>query len=286
MRVTSVPEPPGGLTHPLQADRGPAAAGAAEAPVGEPEVDDDGRGSPVGRRIVLGMLGLGTLGILVGDRVQSGIERALRPVAQNDPTGLSNFVPTAGRFRIYSVTPTMPSQATNEWNLTVDGLVDRPLDISWDALLGREQTELVADFQCVTGWRVPDVPWTGVKVSTLLDEAGVQDGATHLRIHSFDGTYTESLTLDQARRDDMLVVHEMMGGPVTREHGGPVRLLAGPMYGYKSLKWLDRIEVTDRLVPGYWEERGYDVDAWVGQSNGRGDEPTADDAPAGDSTGS
>ena len=125
-----------------------------------------------------------------------------------------------------------------------------------------------------------------MKVSTLLDEAGVQDGATHLRIYSFDGAYTESLTLDQARRDDMLVVHEMMGGPVSHEHGGPVRLLAGPMYGYKSLKWLDRIEVTDRLVPGYWEERGYDVDAWVGQSNGRGDEPTADDTPDGDFTGS
>ena len=73
----------------------------------------------------------------------------------------------------------------------------------------------------------------------------------------------------------MLVVHEMMGEPVTREHGGPVRLLVGPMYGYKSLKWLDRIEVADGLVPGYWEERGYDVDAWVGQSNGRSDDPTA-----------
>jgi DMSO/TMAO reductase YedYZ molybdopterin-dependent catalytic subunit len=278
--VTSVPEPPGGLTHPLQADRGPAAAGVVE-----PDVEDDGRGAPVGRRIVLGMLGLGALGIVVGDSVQGGIERALRPVAQNDPTGLSSFVPTAGRFRIYSVTPHMPSQATNEWNLTVDGMVDRPLDISWDALLERRQTDITRDFQCVTGWRVPDVPWTGVKVEALLDEAGVQPGATHLRLYSFDGTYTESLTLDQARRDDMLVVHKMMGGPVTREHGGPVRLLAGPMYGYKSLKWLDRIEVTDRLVPGYWEERGYDVDAWVGQSNGRSDDPTGGDAPEGDFTG-
>jgi DMSO/TMAO reductase YedYZ molybdopterin-dependent catalytic subunit len=243
----------------------------------------DGQGAPVGRRVVLGMLSLGALGILVGDRVQAGIERALRPVTQNDPTGLSSFVPTAGRFRIYSVTPTMPSQSTAEWNLTVDGMVDTPLDISWDGLLERPQSELTVDFQCVTGWRVPDVPWTGVKISDLLDEAGVQQGASHLRIYSFDGTYTESLSLDQARRDDMLVVHEMMGGPVSREHGGPVRLLAGPMYGYKSLKWLDRIEVVDHEVPGYWEELGYDVDAWVGRSNGRSDDPTSDDAPGGTS---
>jgi DMSO/TMAO reductase YedYZ molybdopterin-dependent catalytic subunit len=62
---------------------------------------------------------------------------------------------------------------------------------------------------------------------------------------------------------------------VTREHGGPVRLFVGPMYGYKSLKWLERIEVVDALNEGYWEVRGYDVDAWVGRSNGRQDEPTS-----------
>jgi DMSO/TMAO reductase YedYZ molybdopterin-dependent catalytic subunit len=65
----------------------------------------------------------------------------------------------------------------------------------------------------------------------------------------------------------------MYGKPVTREHGGPVRLLVAPMYGYKSLKWLSNIDVVDTVIPGYWEQRGYDIDAWVGQSNGRSDEP-------------
>jgi DMSO/TMAO reductase YedYZ molybdopterin-dependent catalytic subunit len=235
----------------------------------------DGQGAPIGRRIVLGMLGLGVAGVLVGDKVQAGIERALRPISQNDPTGLTSFVPTSGRFRIYSVTAHMPDRSTADWRLGVDGMVATPLDLSYAALLDRPQTHVTRDFQCVTGWRVPDVPWTGVKLADLLDEAGVQDGATHLRIHSFDGAYTESLTLEQARRDDVLVAHRMLGAPVTREHGGPVRLFVAPMYGYKSLKWLERIEVVDTLVPGYWEERGYDVDAWVGQSNGRSDEPTA-----------
>ena len=239
------------------------------------EQEDEGRTSPVGRRIVLGMLGLGALGVVVGDRVQGGVERALRPVAENDPTGLTDLVPTAGRFRIYSVTPTMPSRTTAEWRLAVDGMVDTPLDITYDALLGREQAEVTYDFQCVTGWRVPEVPWVGVRVGDRLAEAGVQAGATHLRIWSFDGAYTESLTLEQARRDDVLVAHRMLGAPVTREHGGPVRLFVAPMYGYKSLKWLERIEVVDAEHPGYWEQRGYEVDAWVGESNGRGDEPTA-----------
>ncbi|HLM62805.1 MAG TPA: molybdopterin-dependent oxidoreductase [Acidimicrobiales bacterium] len=235
----------------------------------------DGQGAPIGRRIVLGMLGLGVAGVLVGDKVQAGIERALRPLSQNDPTGLTSFVPTSGRFRIYSVTAHMPDRSTADWRLGVDGMVATPLDLSYAALLDLPQTDVTHDFQCVTGWRVPDVPWTGVKLADLLDEAGVQDGATHVRLHSFDGAYTESLTLEQAHRDDVLVAHRMLGAPVTREHGGPVRLFVAPMYGYKSLKWLERIEVVDTLVPGYWEERGYDVDAWVGQSNGRSDEPTA-----------
>jgi DMSO/TMAO reductase YedYZ molybdopterin-dependent catalytic subunit len=257
------------------ADPAPAAEPAEpaeQAPSGETESSG---GKPIGRRIVLGMLGLGAAGIVLGDRVQASIESALRPVTQNDPTGLSSFVPTAGRFRIYSVTSHMPERSRADYRLTVDGMVERPLTLTMDDLLTRPQRELTLDFQCVTGWRVADVWWKGVRIADLLDEAGVAPGATHLRIWSFDGAYTESLTLDQARRDDVLVAHEMIDGPVSREHGGPVRLYVGPMYGYKSLKWLERIEVVDELTPGYWEVRGYDVDAWVGRSNGRSDEPTS-----------
>ncbi|HET6949584.1 MAG TPA: molybdopterin-dependent oxidoreductase [Acidimicrobiales bacterium] len=240
-------------------------------------IESDGTvaGTPIGRRIVLGMLGLGAAGIVFGDTVQSRIESALRPVTRNDPTGLTSFVPTAGRFRIYSVTAHMPDVPRDAYRLTVDGLVDRPLDLAYADLLDRPRTALTRDFQCVTGWRVADVPWTGVKLADLLDEAGVAANATHLRLWSSDGAYTESLTLDQARRDDVLAAYEMLDGPVKREHGGPVRLFVGPMYGYKSLKWLDRIEAIDSLQPGYWEVRGYDIDAWVGRSNGRDDEPTS-----------
>jgi DMSO/TMAO reductase YedYZ molybdopterin-dependent catalytic subunit len=232
--------------------------------------------TPVGRRIVLGMVGLGAAGILVGDKAQSFLEKLLRPVSQNDPTGLTSFVPTAGRFRIYTVVGFDPVRTDEEYRLTVDGMVDTPLSLTLADLRERlPQTSLKKDFQCVTGWRVPDVDWKGVLLRDLLDEAGVKSGATHLRIHSFDGAYTESLTLEQARRDDVMAAHHMIDGPVKQEHGGPVRLYVAPMYGYKSLKWLDRIEVVDELTPGYWEVRGYDVDAWVGDSNGRsGDEPT------------
>lgn len=135
-----------------------------------------------------------------------------------------------------------------------------------------EPVGITADFQCVTGWRVDDVPWKGVRLADVLDRVGVQPGATHLRLTSFDGVYTESLTLEQARRDDVLVAYQMFGKGITKAHGGPVRLYVVPMYGYESLKWLDGIEVMDELRLGYWEQLGYDIDAWVGSSNGRSDE--------------
>jgi DMSO/TMAO reductase YedYZ molybdopterin-dependent catalytic subunit len=229
---------------------------------------------PVGRRIVLSMLGLGAAGILIGDRAQSVLERLLQPLSENDPTGLTAYVPTSGRFRIYTVVNFDPVRTEEDYRLTVDGLVDTPLELTLADLRERRQTDLERDFQCVTGWRVEDVEWRGVLLRDLLDEAGVKSSATHLRIYSFDGVYTESLTLEQARRDDVMAAHEMLGGPITQEHGGPVRLYVAPMYGYKSLKWMDRIEVVDELTPGYWEDRGYDIDAWVGDSNGRvGDDP-------------
>ena len=73
----------------------------------------------------------------------------------------------------------------------------------------------------------------------------------------------------------MLVADTFGTGPVPREHGGPVRMIVAPMYGYKSCKWLDGINVVaGKPKPGYWEVRGYDVDAFVGKSNGRDDNPT------------
>ncbi len=222
----------------------------------------------VGRRLVLGMLGLGGAGVVFGKSVQDGLSRVLSP-------NLAALLPSGGRFRIYSVTGFLPRKSNADYTFDLDGLVDRPLKLGYSDLLSMPATALTKDFQCVTGWRVPEVSWKGVKVADLLEAAGVQSGAEAIRLYSFDGVYTESLTLTQARRDDVLVAYEMEGKPVSRQHGGPVRLLMAPMYGYKSIKWLNRIEVVEKVVPGYWEERGYDVDAWVGSSNGRSDSPTS-----------
>ena len=227
-------------------------------------------GSPIGRRVFLGLLGLGAIGVATGPALSEWYQ----DIAKNDPTGLASLLPGGGGWRYYTVTGEFPSRARSDYSLRVGGLVDRPFTISYAELLAMRPTRLNRDFQCVTGWRVADVSWQGVRLADLLDRAGVQAEGTAVRFTCFDGEYTESLTLDQARRKDVIVAYELEGKPIGSDHGGPVRLFVAPMYGYKSAKWLDGIEVTRKVIPGYWEERGYDIDAWVGDSNGRNDEQT------------
>ena len=230
-------------------------------------------GAPIGRRVFLSLLGLGAAGVVVGAKVQDFVGRVIAPIEAKDFTGLSSLLPFS-QYRYYSITGNFPDRARSKYTLQVTGLVEKPFTISYAELTAMPVTKVKRDFQCVTGWRVPDQHWTGVKLSQLLDRAGVKPEATALRFVSFDGEYTESLTLDQARRPDVLVAYALEGQPLSSNHGGPARLYVAPMYGYKSCKWLQTIELTARVEPGYWENNGYDVDGWVGKSNGRDDKPT------------
>jgi len=229
-------------------------------------VDSEQRpeGAPVGRRVILGLLGLGAVGVVSGRAIQSGVEAVLGPIEMHDPTGLIALLPAGATFRYYSVTGSVPTPNPATYQLAVSGLVERPRAYSLAELEALPQTALTRDFHCVTGWQVLEVPWRGVRLAELIDAARPQHAATAVRFRSFDGTYTESLTLAQARRDDVIVALRMQGRPITHNHGGPVRMYVAPMYGYKSTKWLSGIELTAEVEPGYWEHRGYAVDGWIG----------------------
>jgi len=242
------------------------AADTSSAPAGD--------GTPVGRRIVLGLAGLGIAGVVGGRAVQERLATWLAPIESRDPTGLTSLLPLGNTFRFYSVTGGVKHKSAADYRLDVTGLVASPATYTLVDLAAMPQTSLVRDFQCVTGWRVPEVHWKGVRLADILDRAQPLANATAIRFRSFDGEYTESLTLAQARRDDVIVALEMLGKKVSHDHGGPVRMYVAPMYGYKSTKWLAGIELTADVMPGYWEETGdYDVDGWIGESNGREDDP-------------
>jgi DMSO/TMAO reductase YedYZ molybdopterin-dependent catalytic subunit len=215
----------------------------------------------VGRRVFLGLGALAAVGVVVGSRVQGWLSGALG-------SGLGGILPFGDRFRIYSITGSYPNVRPDAYRLAVTGLVERPTTFTLSDLMAMPATRFTKDFQCVTGWRVPKVEWEGVRLAHVLDAVGVRPGAVALAFDSFDRADTESLTLDQARLPDVIVAYRMLGAPVTREHGGPVRLYVAPMFGYKSLKWLSAIRVVDRVEPGFWERNGYPVNGWLDGTTG------------------
>ena len=111
--------------------------------------------------------------------------------------------------------------------------------------------------------------WAGVRFDDLLARAKPSPWAGAIGFLSADGAYGDTLTLKQAYLKDVLLAYEMDGRPLVREHGAPARVVIPEMYGYKGVKWVNKVVLLKRPVAGYWEQRGYDLDAWVGGSNGQ-----------------
>jgi hypothetical protein len=174
--------------------------------------------------------------------------------------------PTSG-WRIYTVAAGMPRLDPASYRLRVEGLVERPISLTLPELRALPVAEQVSDFHCVTGWTVEDVRWKGVRLRDVIAHAGALPSAGALSFVSAERPYVDSLTLEQARLPDVMLAWEMDGRALERPHGAPVRLVMPRMYGYKSVKWIERIVLTREPTLGYWEQRGYDRDAWVGRSN-------------------
>lgn len=167
-----------------------------------------------------------------------------------------------GEFRYYTVTE-IPKLNDKNWSFTIDGLVENPSTFKWDKFVQLKRDIQVSDFHCVTGWSVYSVTWEGIPLRTLLQQSGIKEEAKYVKLYSADGVYTDTLTLDQAMLDDVMVAVLIDGDLITEKNGGPVRLIVPKMYAYKSVKWLNRIELIDYEHIGYWEKRGYSKDAWV-----------------------
>jgi DMSO/TMAO reductase YedYZ molybdopterin-dependent catalytic subunit len=183
------------------------------------------------------------------------------------PDTLASVVPSSG-WRIYTVASEMPDIDPAAYRLRIDGLVQRPVTYTLADLKRLPRAEQVSDFHCVTGWSVEDVRWAGVRFEHLLAEARPLSGAVWFRFISAEVPYDDILSFEQVFLPDVMLAYEMDGKPLTRAHGSPTRVVMPRMYGYKNVKWVDRIEVRREFQPGFWEQRGYDSDAWVGGSNG------------------
>ena len=162
-----------------------------------------------------------------------------------------------------------PNIPLAQWRLTIDGLVERPLRLDWEAFQALPQTDLESDIHCVTAWSRFDNRWRGVTVMDLLEHVRPKGEASFVVLHSFD-TYTTNLPLMEFAADGALLATHWEGKPISLDHGGPVRAVVPQLYFWKSAKWLKRIEFIAADRPGFWEERGYHNygDPWTEQRYG------------------
>jgi len=241
----------------------------------DPE-DTSPAGRPVGRRLFLGLLGAGAAGLALtrlsytDDDATPGNVATSVPVGAMSPDdgreaseGVHPNLNPSERFRYYSVGD-IPTFTERSWRLTVDGAgIDGSMALRLAELRGFPNVAIRATFRCVTGWRVRDCIWRGVRVRDLIDANHPNAHAQHVTFYAGDGVYTDSLTIAQARSDHALLAWELNGQPLIREQGYPLRLIYPDMYGYKNVKWLRRIEIKPVHDLGFWEQRGWDDNAYV-----------------------
>jgi DMSO/TMAO reductase YedYZ molybdopterin-dependent catalytic subunit len=143
-----------------------------------------------------------------------------------------------------------------KYKLSIGGLVDKTLSLSYDEVLARRPVSRVTIIHCVEGWDVK-ILWEGVPLAGLFEEAGVKPGANTVIFRSADG-YSTSLPLADILARNILLAYKMNGLVLPEERGFPLQVLAEDKWGYKWAKWVTSIELSDDPnFRGYWETRGY-----------------------------
>jgi len=159
-----------------------------------------------------------------------------------------------------------PPIDTDKWALAVNGMVENPVVWNWKDFNAQPQARRQSDIHCVTAWSRFDNTWDGVSAQHLLDIVKPKPEARFVVQHSYDG-YTTNVPIEHFAMEETILATRWEGKPISREHGGPMRLILPRLYLWKSAKWLRRLEFVNRDRPGYWEERGYHMlgDPWLEQ---------------------
>jgi DMSO/TMAO reductase YedYZ molybdopterin-dependent catalytic subunit len=151
----------------------------------------------------------------------------------------------------------------NTYTLTITGLVNDPKTYTYDEILNTHiHYEKVVTLHCVEGWDVT-ILWEGILVKDLLNEAGIDPQTKVVIFYAYDG-YSTALPLDFIINQNILIAYKMNGLNLPPERGFPFQLVAESKYGYKWIKWITQIELSDNEnYLGYWESRGFSNDANV-----------------------
>lgn len=184
-----------------------------------------------------------------------------------DIPGLTPEVTPARDHYVVDVDIIDPRVEASSWKLTVGGLVDKPMALSFSELQSRFQlVEEYAVLTCISnkvgGNLVGNSIWTGVRLRDVLNEAHVKPGVVDVVLRGYD-SYLDSIPLERAMDPSVLLAIAQDRKPLRQEHGFPCRLRIPAIYGMKNVKWLQSIELVNRDFIGYWQSRGWNDTAIV-----------------------
>jgi len=170
-----------------------------------------------------------------------------------------------GEFYItsYDITPSVDPE---QWSVKIGGLVRNPLTLTYEDLLKRPQTTMISTLECignpVGGYSIGTAEWEGVRLNSVLDEAGIDPKAVDLVLRAAED-YSDSIPVSRALRDEVLLATKMNGVPLPLDHGFPARVIVPGIYGMKNVKWLTGLELVNHDYEGYWQQRNWPDDAFV-----------------------
>ncbi len=216
------------------------------------------------RQILAGAAGLGASGLIGGTAAQA--QEALEPNTLEEIRTYNNFYEFGtGKSDPAAYARAMP---TDPWEITVDGLVDNPGTFSLAELLdGLTVEDRIYRFRCVEAWSMV-IPWNGVELADILERAGVQSTAKYVAFETavmpevmpgvqrrvIDFPYVEGLRLDEAMHPLTLMATGIYGEPMANQNGAPIRLVVPWKYGFKSIKSIVRITLTEDEPPATWNQ--------------------------------
>lgn len=180
--------------------------------------------------------------------------------------GLAPEVTPNDAFYVVNEDLIQPDVDPTAWRLSIAGLVDHPLELTYEDLKSLPLVERYQTLECISnktgGHYISTAAWAGVPLGEILDRVGVRPGAVEVAFGSAGG-YSDSMSVDKAMDRSTLIAFGMNGFVLPRAHGFPARVLGVGTYGMKNPKWLTNIEVVDQPYRGFWEQRGWSKPAVV-----------------------
>jgi DMSO/TMAO reductase YedYZ molybdopterin-dependent catalytic subunit len=192
---------------------------------------------------------------------QKSLGRTARAVRSVDRLPPGQKLTTGFPVLDLGVQPNIP---LNEWKLAINGLVEKPVTLSWEAFNLLPQVEDISDFHCVTTWSKYDCKWKGVAFTTLYELVSPKTDAQFVYFTSNDG-YSTNVPLEKCLDDDVLIATSFNDEPLALEHGAPARVIIPKLYAWKGAKFVSGITFLNEDKLGFWEVRGYSntADPWT-----------------------